>query len=76
MVTDINSKGCTITRGYRGGQPGDGCHFPFQHNGQEFSGCISDMYHTNWCFVEPYAEPWPWGECETTCVTDEPSTGL
>jgi hypothetical protein len=38
------------------------CHFPFVHNGQQFTRCTTQGHDVPWCWVD--AEQTRWGNCE------------
>jgi hypothetical protein len=57
---DARSHSCVTTNGnVPSGTP---CHFPFEYNGQIFSTCTRQDWHTSWCSTTPVYSG-HWGEC-------------
>ena len=57
---DSRSYSCVTTNGnVASGTP---CNFPFEYNGQIFSECTSQDWHTLWCSTTPVYTG-EWGEC-------------
>jgi len=66
VVFTSQSYSCVTTNGnVASGTP---CSFPFEYNGQTFSECTSQDYHTLWCSTTPVFTG-EWGEC--SCYTGQ-----